>query len=322
MIPKRWKVSWTWQTDQRCAILTSHSILKRNQMKLVSNTLCCSVSRGSLSKVTGVSCHYFSLSNLEHLDASALLEPAKYSLPYLKSFCVRGSKIPLKLFDLTNIEALDIGASELGYPWSRKRFNLASLPTKLTELTLNLLSLTIDSYPGCHPHSLPFLTTLTLHKVHLSLPLHECLESPKLQVLFLYKVTFSKSELIMPEKDEDLAIRLLEPFLRAIPELRTLSLDTLPIDNRLFVGLQTLPQLAEVAIRQQSLNGASLSLIERLMDEQLSPNLISFSMRFDVWGKGTLMSYKEFVGQCLTRRPKLTLYRSKYKGSHSTDEDT
>jgi hypothetical protein len=228
------------------------------------------------------------------------------------------------MFNLANVEALDIGASDLFS--GRKpmgRFDVTSLLTRLTTLTLSLFELTINNSSPTHPpHLLPYLTTLTLHKVNLRVPLHQCLKLPRLRNLSLSEVGHvGEGAPWMLKKANDTAIRLLESFFQGIPELETLALLTFPLNVRMVTALQALPRLAELTIGGCSINNSLLLIVEPLMDEKSFPSLVSFNIGFDVLERNIHISYKAFVERCRIKRPKLALCPYKHGGSRSTKED-
>jgi hypothetical protein len=261
------------------------------------------------------------LSNSNFPDDFSFSRSGRISLPRLKSFYVRGNPVALKVFDLTNITVLDIGPSGTLDIWRPTvHLNLTSLSRRLTTLTLSSFELTINS---SSPHFLPFLTTLALRKVRLWLPLQECLKTPKLR-----NFTLSEASLIVEASDPwirdrvgDTGTPLLASFFLGVPELKTLSLLSFPIDERLVTDLQVLPRLTELTLGSVLLDITSLLLIDRLIEHQLFPGLVSFNLAFKFWDENIPMSYEEFMERCLTKWPKLALFCHEYEPSYSTDED-
>lgn len=113
-----------------------------------------------------------------HTDTSNI------SIPSLQSLKITKKASNVSLFDLKNVEILEIQAG------NGRILTLEGLGNRLTNLTLRSMDLKPAIMPGQSPLSLPGLHKLTLEVLGIEGPLHQYFNMPILRHLFLYCTDF------------------------------------------------------------------------------------------------------------------------------------
>ncbi|PVF92328.1 hypothetical protein CPB86DRAFT_830078, partial [Serendipita vermifera] len=230
---------------------------------------------------------------------------AKVTLPNVKSWDIDNEVDILHVLDLSGAESLTLFGI---YP---PQEIMAPIPTQLTKLFLGLVSFKVDWVPAGAPQSLLALVTLELEDVNFEGPVRKYLHCPNLKNL-TYRATSDgpPSEDTEEEKnhfEHPLQQLFDEPFFKATPDLETLSVEGLTLNDASVTILQSCAHLQSMKIGDCRVKEFLSRFTKSLEDQSTFPSLMSIRID-DSWPTEADMTYEEFIKYNVAQRPTMRIF--------------
>jgi hypothetical protein len=233
------------------------------------------------------------------------------TFPNIQIWRVSGDVELLTSLDISGANIIDFSSHHC---FTNRLFPPILISTQLTELELSQVNFTPESLPGGQRHFLPCLTFLTLWDVKFSGPLQNYFHFPKLYQLE-YKIMFfrfSNDPHLAPAPIQEV---LDQAFCQEAATVEAILFDGARASEALVRNLASFPILRNLELDDCLIGEFIHPFLEKLQDPKCFPSLVRLCIDHS-WLDQLDLSYNDFVAQCRSRRPGITIFGD---GRHLTD---